>query len=105
MMALSIFCDGNKVLIYGRESINALRIIKPIDVFFVEGLKANLINISQIYGNNYIVKFTKNDCIMLHKGGNTVVRGIISNGNCYYVRAPLEIICNRLSLDNKELWH
>lgn len=45
---LATFCDGSKVMIYGKGTISASWIPKLKDVLFVDGLKVNLIITSQI---------------------------------------------------------
>lgn len=85
------FGDGNKALICGKGSISAPNIPKLKDVLFVEGIKANLININQFCDNNHKINFTKMDCTMPDKKGNTLVRGIRLEENCYYMDSHPEV--------------
>lgn len=97
------FGEGNKALICGKGSISAFEIPKFKYVFYVEGLKVNLINISQIYDNQYSVKLTQKECTMCDILGNIMVKGTISKDNFYCIGNPHEVVCNRLS--TKELWN
>lgn len=71
------FGDGNKALICGKGSINALGIPKLNDVLYVERFKANLINVSQICDSRCTVEFTQKDCTVYDDLENTLVRCII----------------------------
>lgn len=95
------FGDGNKALICIKESISAPEILELKDVLYVEGIKDNFINISQICDNKYSFKFTQKKCTMYNSTCNIIVKGTISKDNC--VGNPLEVICKILSLSTKEL--
>ena len=52
-------------LITRSRSLNVLGLLKLRNVLFVNGLKANLINISQLCDQDLLVRFTKDKCIVL----------------------------------------
>ena len=58
------FGDGVKCAILGSGLLNVTCMLKQ-ENFIVEGLKANLINISQLCDQNLIFKFIKNMCSMV----------------------------------------
>lgn len=47
-----------------KRSISVHGIFEVKDILYVEGLKANLINIIQTYDNKYLFKFTHKKCTM-----------------------------------------
>lgn len=91
------FGDGHKALICCTGSIIASCIHKLNDVLFVEGIKANLISISQICDNNHTINLNKMVCTILDKKGNTLVRGINLEENCYSMDSLPKVVFNRLS--------
>ena len=52
-------------------------------VWFVDGLKANLLNISQICDNGLNLLFTKYECERLNDGGDCKFVEIRTIDNCY----------------------
>ena len=53
------FGNGSKLVIRGIGTIDILGLPVFKDVWFVDGLKVNLVSISQIYDNGLNVLFTK----------------------------------------------
>lgn len=53
------FGDEERGKVLGKGTLNVFGFPKIIDVMFVEGLKANLINISQLCDQGLFVKFYK----------------------------------------------
>ena len=51
----------------------------------MEGLKANLISISQICDKEFNVQFSQNVCKVLDLNGNCVTIGLRTSDNCYVV--------------------
>ena len=45
------------------------------NVFLVDGLKANLINVSQLCDHNLFFKFTKNKCSVVDRSNTCVMEG------------------------------
>ncbi|KAL6348133.1 hypothetical protein AAG906_039581 [Vitis piasezkii] len=74
------FEDGSLAHVKGKGSISILSCPKLNGVMYVDGLKANLLSITQIYDKDHRVNFAKT-----------------------YVRTPL--MCSRAKLDPMELWH
>ncbi|TYJ95519.1 gag-pol polyprotein [Cucumis melo var. makuwa] len=54
------------------------------DVRYVEGLKANLISVSQLGDQGYIVNFSKDDCIVISTDKRVVMSGCRQADNCYH---------------------
>jgi len=74
----------------------------------VEGLKANLLSISQFYDNDLVVQFSKKECNIFHCNGKWLMGGERTTDNCYglssFTSEP-QIKCNKATFDNYELWH
>ncbi|KAG2708148.1 hypothetical protein I3760_05G178300 [Carya illinoinensis] len=93
------FGDGSKVVIEEKGSIEIPRLPVLHDVLFVNGLKANLLSISQFCDNNFSVQFSKDECSLYDKGGEWVLKGTRTSDNCYGISPkPLEK-CHRVTLD------
>ena len=59
------------------------RVVSIEDVWYVDGLKANLLSISQICDNDLNVLFTKYECEILDGGGDYMCIGVRTVDNCY----------------------
>lgn len=57
----------------------------------MEGLNANLINISQVCDYKCIVKLIKKDCTMYDDLGNTLIRGIRLKDSCFFIGTHLKV--------------
>ena len=67
------FGDGSKSVIRDIGTVDTPRLPVFEDVWYVDGLKANLLSISQIYDNGLNVLFTKYECEILDGGGDLCV--------------------------------
>ncbi|KAG5562829.1 hypothetical protein RHGRI_005526 [Rhododendron griersonianum] len=99
------FGDGNTSKVVGKGTIQAPGITRLENVLYVDGLKANLLSISQICDSHHEVRFSKNDCHILDKEGNSVMHGTRTNDNCYGILPSSEITCHSTTLSDTELWH
>ncbi|KAG7533536.1 Zinc finger CCHC-type superfamily [Arabidopsis thaliana x Arabidopsis arenosa] len=97
------FGDGGKGRIRGKGNIERDDQPSLINVYYVEGLKANLISISQLCDDGLKVIFTRTDCKAVDENGNTVLCGVRSGNNCYMWKAS--DICLSVSVNDLELWH
>ena len=61
------------------------------DVWFVDGLKANMLSINQIYDNGLNVFFTKSEYKILDDGGDCECVGIRTGNNCYGITPSINI--------------
>ena len=69
------FGDGSKSVIRGIGTVDIPGLLVFKDVWYVDGLKANLLSISQIYDNGLNVLFTKHECEILDGGGDCMCVG------------------------------
>ena len=97
------FGDGEKWRVLGKGTLNANGLLRLKNVLHVEGLKVNLMSISQLCDQKLNVKFTKNSCKMLNKSREVVLKGSRSFDNCYQLIKSHT--CHKVSHDNIDLWH
>jgi len=72
-----------KITRVGRVSIHPCPSID--NIFFIEGLKHNLLSISQLCDNGYNVSFNKDECVVLCKNGSPLFFAK-RKGNLYKIR-------------------
>ncbi|XP_048423736.1 uncharacterized protein LOC125469828 [Pyrus x bretschneideri] len=103
------FGDGKRARIVGKREIKTLGIPCLKDVMLVDGLKANLISISQICDDDDVeVLFNKLKCCVKVASGIDIFEGKRSKDNCYCVNANeshVPNICNKATDDVLDLWH
>ena len=75
------------------------------DVWFVDGLKVNLLSISQICDNGLNVLFTKGECEILDVGGDCICVGIRTADNCYGITPSINHKCCSVKINQVDLWH
>ena len=63
------------------------------DVLYFKGLKANLLSITQIYDEDFLVQFSKKGCIIIDEEGIQVLEGKRTTDNCYGVVPTAPISC------------
>ena len=76
------FGDGRKSVIRGIGTMDIPRLLVFEDVWYVDGLKADLLSISQICDNGLNVLFTKYEYEILDGGGDCMCIGVRSTDNC-----------------------
>ena len=72
------------------------------DVFFVKGLKANLISISQLCDEGLMVQFTSRDCKAVNVENRVMLHGVRSANNCYVWQMVHQCF---VAHDETSLWH
>ena len=77
------FGDGVKGRVLEKGTLNMEGFPRLKDVFDVDGLKANLIGISQICELDLNVDFALKKCIVMNGFRNYILEGSRSNDNCY----------------------
>ena len=99
------FGDGNKGKIKGKGIVSIPGFPSLDDVLYVKGLKANLLSIGQFCDGMHEVKFSKECCSIFNPSGQCIVKGSRSTDNCYCIETLPSTVCNRVLLDDVELWH
>ena len=75
------------------------------DVWYVDGLKANLLSINQICDNGLHVLFTKYECEILDDGGDCICVGIRTADNCNGITPSISHKCYNVNINKVDLWH
>ena len=65
----------------------------------------NLLDISQIYDQDFMVLFSKGKCLIMDESGKKLISGVRTLNNCYGLVPDVDIVCNSIRLPNKDLWH
>ncbi|KAG5528763.1 hypothetical protein RHGRI_029433 [Rhododendron griersonianum] len=99
------FGDGSTSKVVGRGTIQAPGLTRLENVLYVDGLKANLISISQMCDSHHEVRFSKNDCYIVDEHGNSAMHGTRTPDNCYGILPNNEITCHSTQVSDTELWH
>ena len=97
------FSDGGKLRVLGKGTLLIDGFQKLKNVLHVEGFKANLMSITQLWNQNLNVKFIKDSCKVVNKSREVVLEGSKFSNNCY--KLIHSYTCHTASLDNIDLWH
>ena len=63
------FGDGSHDQVLGKGTVEILGLPMLKDVLYIKGLKANLLSITQICDEDFIVQFSKKGCIIIDEEG------------------------------------
>ena len=99
------FGDGSKSVIRGIGTVDIPGLLVFEDVWYVDGLKANLLSISQICDNGLNVLFTKYESEILDGGGDCMCVGVRTADNCYGLTPSISNKCFSVKTDQVDLWH
>jgi len=102
------FGDGSQAKVIGNGQIDILRTEVSQKALYVEGLKANLLSISQLCDDDLVVQFSKKECNIFDNNGKWLMGGERTSDNCYGIlglSSYSQIICNKATVDESELWH
>ena len=99
------FGDGSKSQIKGKGIISLPGLLNIANVLYVEGLRVNLLSISQIFDQGFMVLFLKGKCLVMDESRKKLVSGVRTLKNCYGLVPDANIMCNSIRLPNEDLWH
>ena len=68
-------------------------------------MKANLLSITQICDEDFLVQFSKKGCVIINEEGIQVLEGNRTTDNCYGVVPTAPISYRSARVDMLELWH
>ena len=97
------FGDGSKSQIKGKGTISLPGLPDIKNVLYVEDLRVNLLSISQICDQDFIVLFSKGKCLVLNESGKKLISGVHTLDNCYGLVLDADIVCNSICLPNERL--
>ena len=99
------FGDGSKSQIKVKGIISLPGLLDIANVLYVEGLRVNLLSISQICDQDFMVLFSKGKCLVMDESGKKLISGVHTLDNCYGLVSDVDIVCNSICLPNEDLWH
>ncbi|TYK06527.1 gag-pol polyprotein [Cucumis melo var. makuwa] len=99
------FGDGAKGKIIAKGNIDKDDLPRLNDVRYVDGLKANLINISQLCDQGYKVSFDDIGCVVMNKENQICMSGKRQADNCYHWNSNMSDTCQLIRSDQTWLWH
>ena len=99
------FGDGSHAQVLGKGTIELSGLPLLKDVFYIKGLKENLLSITQICDEDFLVQFSKKGCVIIDEEGIQVLEGNRTTDNCYRVVPTPKISCRSARVDMLELWH
>ena len=99
------FGDGSHAQVLGKGTIEIPGLPLLKDVLYIKGLKANLLSITQICDEDFLVQFLKKGSIIINEEGIQVLEGNRTTNNCYGVVPTAPISCKSARVDMLELWH
>jgi len=102
------FGDGSQAKVIGKGQIDIPGLGVSQKALYVEGLKANLISISQFCDDDLVVQFSKKECNIFDNCGKWLMGGEMTSDNCYGLpglSSDSQIICNKATIDDSELRH
>ena len=65
----------------------------------------NLLSISQICDQDFMVLFLKGKCLVMDESGKKLISGVRTLDNYYGLVPDADIMCNNIRLSNEDLWH
>ena len=86
------FGDESKSQIKGKRIIFLPGLPDIVNVLYVEGLRVNLLSISQICDQDFMVLFSKGKCLVMNESGKKLISGVRTLDNCYELVLML-ILC------------
>ena len=90
------FGDESKSQIKGKGTISLPGLPDITNVLYVEGLKVNLLSISQICDQDFMVLFSKGKCLVLNKSGEKHINRVRTLDNCYGLVPEADIVFNSI---------
>ena len=87
------FGDGSHSQVLGKGTIAIPGLPLLTDVLYIKGLKVNLLSITQICNENFLVQFSKKGCLILSEESVQVLKGLRTTDNCYGVIPKPSISC------------
>lgn len=99
------FGDGGqgKIRAMGVTGSERANLPRLINVYYVDGLKANLISVSQLCDEGLEVIFNSKECRAVDEKGSIVLYGIRSGNNCYMWKPSH--LCMTACESKLDLWH
>ena len=69
------FGNGSHAQVLGKGTIEILGLPLLKDILYIKGLKVNLLSITQIWDEDFLVEFSKKGCVIINEVGIQVLEG------------------------------
>ena len=99
------FGDSSHSQVLGKGLVDILGLPLLTDVLYIKGLKVNLLSVTQICDEDFVVQFLKKRHLILNEEGVQVLKGLWTTDNCYEVIPKPSITCRSARVNLLELWH
>jgi hypothetical protein len=99
------YVDGSQPKVIGKWIIDIPGLEESQEALYVEGLKANLLSMSQFCDNDLVVQFSKEEYNIFDSSGKWLMGGEKTDNNCYGrlgLTSNPQIICNKTIVDDSE---
>ena len=97
------FGDGSHSQVLGKGTVDIPGLPLLTDVLYIKGLKVNLLSITQICDEDFLVQFSKKGCLIPNEEGVQVLKGLKTTNNCYWVIPKPSIACQSARVNLLEL--
>ena len=97
------FGDGSHAQVLSKGTIEIPRLPLLKDILYIKGLKVNLLSITQICDEDFLVQFSKKGCIIINEERIQVLEGNKTTNNCYGVVPTAPISFRSARVDMLEL--
>ena len=87
------FGDGSHSQVLGKGTVDIPGLPLLTDVLYIKGLKVNLLSVTQICDEDFLVQFSKKGCLILKEEGVQVLKGLRTTDNYYGVIPKPSIAC------------
>ena len=99
------FGDESKSHIKGNGIISLPRLSDIANFLYVKGLRVNMLSISQICDQDFMVLFSKGKCLVMDESGKKLISGVRILDNCYGLVPNVDVVYNSIRFPNEDLWH
>jgi transposase InsO family protein len=102
--------DDSRMLVKGKGKlklcVNGITHVIS-DVYYIPGLKNNLLSIGQLQQKGLTIVFKQDHCKVYHEERGLIMSTMMSANRMYVIYAPVIVpMCLKIAkLDNNELWH
>ena len=100
---LITFEDGSKTIVEGKRSIDIPGLPTFHNFLIINGLKVNLLSISQYCDENHNVQIFKDEYIIYNHASKWITKGTRTLENYYRVSTLTTLGCHEVTLDHTDL--
>lgn len=98
------FGNNSPCMVKGKGSISLNGKSNADDVFWVEGIKNNLLSVGQLNDKGYLLEFKSGVCRILGNNGELIATGKEARGNLFHLNTNVND-CLVVKIEDSWLWH